>query len=337
MLEKPAIPDEQIIHCLQQQCDLQDIVLEFLPIGNDATAAVYKVLAENTIYFLKIKQGVIPLANLTVPHCLYASGIPQVVSPIPNRDHLLWTPFQESMLVLYPFIDGQTGMEMGLSDEQRQELGTILKKLHSVELPPQIAAQVPRESFTPNPKWMTIIHSLQLQLSEITFDLASQQQLAAYWLEHAEEIARIVSRTEELGHLLQAQSLPFVLCHADIHTANVLIGGAGQLFIVDWDQTIFAPKERDLMFVVGERAASSPFSESERAFLRGYGQSDVNWLAMAYYRYEWVVQEIADFAERVFLTPDIGLETKQNALRGFMQLFRPGDVITSAYTSETYL
>ena len=58
---------------------------------------------------------------------------------------------------------------------------------------------------------------------------------------------------------------------------------------------------------------------------------------MAYYRYEWVVQEIADFGERVFLSPDIGTETKQAAVRGFKQLFRPGDVITSAYASETYL
>jgi hypothetical protein len=58
---------------------------------------------------------------------------------------------------------------------------------------------------------------------------------------------------------------------------------------------------------------------------------------MAYYRYEWVVQELADFAERVFFTPDIGLETKRDAVRGFKQLFLPGDVITAAYASESYL
>ena len=77
--------------------------------------------------------------------------------------------------------------------------------------------------------------------------------------------------------------------------------------------------------------------QSEQAFLNGYGQPDINWLAIAYYCYEWVVQEIADFGERVFLTPDIGTETKQDAVRGFMQLFLPGDVVASAYASESDL
>jgi spectinomycin phosphotransferase len=337
MLEKPSLTDDAIINRLNQQYRLTVVSLEFLPIGNDAAAWVYKVSAVNAAYLLKVKWGQISLASLDVPHFLYESGIEQVVAPIPNQSHELSTSLQEFTLILYPFIDGQSGMQIGLSLDQWRNLGAILRKMHSTRFPSELVQQVPRESFTLKANWMQIIHSLQQGLSAITIRDELEEKLAVFWQEHTQEIAHIISRTEELGRLLQAQSLPYVLCHADIHIANVLVDGAGHLFIVDWDGTLFAPKERDLMFVVGGREASSPENESERAFMSGYGHADISWLALAYYRYEWVVQEIADFAERVFLMPGIGLETKQDAVRGFKQLFRPGDVITSAYTSESYL
>ncbi len=338
MLEKPDLPDELIISCLQQHYGLQGVRLEFLPVGNDASAWVYKVLADNqSAYFLKVKRHSIVPASVLVPYFLHKSGITQVVSAVPDQNNNLWASTQNFVLIMYPFIDGKTGMDVGLSTGQWTQFGTILNRIHSTDLPPWITSNVLQESFVPNTHWMMVIWETQQLVLQATFTDALEQQLAAYWLAHRDEIAHILSRTEELGRLLQAQQLPFVLCHADIHTANLLIDGAGQLFIVDWDGTLFAPKERDLMFVIGGRAADSPLTTAEQAFLKGYGQTTVNWLAMAYYRYEWVVQEIADFTERVFFMPELGRETKQDAVRGFMQLFNPGDVITSAYASETYL
>jgi hypothetical protein len=46
---------------------------------------------------------------------------------------------------------------------------------------------------------------------------------------------------------------------------------------------------------------------------------------------------MGDFGERVFLTKNSGKETRQDAVRGFLQLFQPGDVVESAYHSEKYL
>ena len=44
------------------------------------------------------------------------------------------------------------------------------------------------------------------------------------------------------------------MCHKDIHGGNILIRTDGQppvLYILDWDDPILAPKERDLMFIGG--------------------------------------------------------------------------------------
>jgi hypothetical protein len=52
-------------------------------------------------------------------------------------------------------------------------------------------------------------------------------------------------------------------------------------------------------------------------------------LALAYYRYEWCVQEIGDYGNRVF-SMDIGERTKQGSVAEFMKLFSPTDVIQAA-------
>ena len=332
MLERPNLADDRILACLQQQSGLEIISLEFLPLGNDPTAWVYKVsTAQNHNYFLKVKRGDIASASVYVPHHLHASGIEQIVAPIPNIDGELWTPLAEYVLILYPYIAGQTGMDLGLSTEQWTELGAILHKIHATHLSVEIAMKIPRESFVPNHKWSAAIRAIEPKLTQTIFNDSYEAELAAFWNQHADEITRIISRTHELGRLVQAHSLPFVICHADIHTANVLVDAQEQLFIVDWDGVIFAPKERDLMFILGERSNTSA---QEQAFLSGYGQTDISWLAIAYYRYEWVVQEIAEYAELVFLAPNIGDVTKQDAVRGFKQLFQTGDVVDQARASE---
>jgi spectinomycin phosphotransferase len=137
-----------------------------------------------------------------------------------------------------------------------------------------------------------------------------------------------------LGRILQNKTLDVMLCHSDIHTANILVDKDGQLFIVDWDQPVIAPQERDLMFVVSESGIPSA---EEVAFFQGYGEIQIDPVAFAYYRYEWVVQEFGDYGERVFFMDDVGEETKRDSVRGFYQLFDPGDVVEGAYRADTDL
>ena len=62
-----------------------------------------------------------------------------------------------------------------------------------------------------------------------------------------DEIDHLVARAEALASALRARSLELVLCHSDIHPGNLLLGANDALYIVDWDNPLFAPKERDLM------------------------------------------------------------------------------------------
>lgn len=334
MLEKPDLHDADIVACLRESYGFPVAAVEFLPLGNDSSAWVYQANANNgSVYFLKVKRGAVSEPSLLVPRQLKDYGIRQVVAPLPANSGSLWVCLKQLALILYPFVDGKAAMEVGLSDGQWTEYGAVLKAIHSIDASDRLFSQVRRETFVP--KWSATVTKLAARIGGGDFGDSFERELASFWRGQRDEIDRIVKRAEELGRMLRQKPPQFVLCHADIHTANILLDRHGQMYFVDWDDAIVAPKERDLMFVVNAAVSDNASrSREERHFFQGYGRVEIDPLALAYYRYEWVVQEMGDFGERVFLMPDAGAITKADSVAGFRQLFEPGDVVESAYNSD---
>jgi spectinomycin phosphotransferase len=140
-------------------------------------------------------------------------------------------------------------MEIGMTDSHWTEFGSALKRIHAVELPADVSQHVRRETFIP--PWSKITRELIEQINTQSYDERYQKQLALFWRKNNDLIRTIIERAETIGKRLQQMDLKFVLCHADIHTANILLTQDQQMLIVDWDDTLFAPRERDLMFVPG--------------------------------------------------------------------------------------
>jgi spectinomycin phosphotransferase len=327
MIERPHINDEKIISALRENYSIPVVGVEFLPIGNDASAWAYRVNTKNQkTYFLKVRKEISNRAGFLVPRFLQDHGIAQALAPLPTKEQELWIRVGDFFLILYPFVIGNEAMEVGMSDSQWTEFGSTLKRIHDTELPSDILQTVRRETFIP--KWSNTTKELQKKVNVRNYDDSYQKELAAFWKENNETIQALVERTEMIGERLQQTDLELVLCHADIHTANILLTQEQDMFIVDWDDTLFAPKERDLMFVLSEDT-----TREEQRFFDGYGKVKINQLALAYYRYEWCVQEIGDFGKRVFLTKDSGESTKQDSVEGFIKLFSQDDVIETALNS----
>jgi spectinomycin phosphotransferase len=114
----------------------------------------------------------------------------------------------------------------------------------------------------------------------------------------------------------------------------VLITENDRLFIVDWDETILAPKEHDLLFVIGSIFGDTSDGRWEQLFFEGYGETDVDPLALAYYRYDWCVEDIGSFAERIFTSEIVGDETKANSIWWFKNLFSQGNSVETALGTE---
>lgn len=339
MLERPNLPDHKIIECLRQGYGLPLTAFEFLPIGNDPATWVYRATVEGgATYFVKLRKGQPYEPSVAVPRYLKDSGMAQIIEPLRTRAGELWQGLEGFTLFVYPFVAGRSGMAAGLTDSQWVEYGAAVRRIHDTALPPALAQPLPRETFVPQPRWCDVVKRLQTEIGEKTYDSPAERELAAFWVARRAEIGRIVARAEELGRMLQGRAAEFVLCHADIHVANLLLDETGKLYVVDWDQPMLAPKERDLVYILGAAIGQVVTGPREEAlFFRGYGRTEVDAVALTYYRYEWVVQDLGSYGEQVFFNPEVSEASKQDAAEGLFVLFRPGSSVEGAYRSEEIL
>ena len=334
MLEKPNLDDDAIVAALREHHALDVATLEFLPIGNDVGSYVYRVATRgDSTYFLKARRGPMYEPSVLVPSYLHEQGMHQVVAPLPTRSGALWVPFGAFNLILYPFIEARTGMDAGLTQPQWTELGRALKKLHALDPPPHIRSSVLRESFDA-PYWVAEMRRLQVRIDGAAWRDAIDAELAAFWTHRRDQMYRLMTRTLALGRELLAVPREFVLCHSDIHTANVLVESKGALHIVDWDQPVFAPKERDLMFFGAGLGSLTGDADDASHFYEGYGATAIDRAAFAYYRYAWVMQDWVACGAEVLLYDELGEVTRRNSLRSFVAMFAPGNVVDVAYTSD---
>jgi spectinomycin phosphotransferase len=332
MLEKPDLPDEKLISCLRDDYGLPVAHIVFLPLGNDVNTAVYQVVADDgTLYFVKLRRGAFDEAIAAIPQFLSECGIRQVIAPIETHAGQLWTHVDAFAVIVSPFVQGRNGFEAPLSAHQWQELGAALKGLHTAVVPPSLGDHIPHEIYSPY--WRNLVRMFRARIEDTVFPEPTAAKMVAFLRSRRDEIASIVGRAEALGAALQARSLDQVLCHADIHAGNVLIDGADALYIVDWDTMTFAPKERDLMFIGGGIGGVWQSAEEEALFYRGYGQTEIDPMALAYYRYERIVQDIAAYCEQLLLTEEGGAD-RERSLGYFLDQFLPNSVVAIADATD---
>ncbi len=337
MLEKPDVPDQALLACLRDHYGVRGAQITFLPIGNDVDTAVYRVDADDaTPYFLKVRgwlhSGAFDETAVAIPHFLHDRGIAQIIPPIATNTGRLWARMDGFVMILSPFIAGQNGLAAPLSDRQWIELGAALRTIHTVVVPPSLSAAIPQERYARH--WRDRVRAFQSHVEEADFTEPIAAQMAAFLRAKRDDIARIVARADALGDALRARSPEPVLCHADIHAANVLIGTDGALYIVDWDTLIFAPKERDLMFIGGGIGGAWNSAREEGLFYQGYGPTAIDREALAYYRYERIAEDIAEYCERLLVTAGAGGD-RAVGLGKFPNQFLPDNVVAIAYRTDT--
>jgi spectinomycin phosphotransferase len=308
MREPPALADARIVTALQASFGIRVAALVFLSIGNDSASWAYRVeAAQGPAYFLKVRADAGPMPGAAVPAHLHRHGVSNVLAPLATSAGAPYVLVDGFTLALYPMLDARVGAEVGLSPAQWRQLGAALQQIHRVPLTPELGRMVGREAFRPSRR-------------ELVADL--------------EALVATVASDDALGRQLVRSSFPQVLCHADLHTWNVLVDDHQQLWLVDWDEAILAPKERDLMFVVGGIGHDLVRPADTDSFFQGFGQATVDPRLLAYYRCAWAVQDIAAYGEQVLLAPGLGEVTRRAAVEGFMDLFAPGNIVDLAQAPD---
>ena len=196
-------------------------------------------------------------------------------------------------VILYPFVEGENGVERPLTDAQWIAFGAVLRALHSLELPPDLRARLPRETYSP--VWRDMVRMFQARADAERFAEPVAERLAQLLRDERDSISALVARSEQLATILADRAPRQAPCHADIHAFNVLIDAGGALYVVDWDTLTIAPKERDLMFIGAGIGSVWNTAREEAHFYQGYGPTEIDQEALAYYRYERIVEDIAAY------------------------------------------
>ena len=329
MREAPDVHGRDILERLETDYGLSATEIVFLPIGADLGSASFRVMEHGgDQYFLKLRRGRFHPGAVTIPHWLAGRGMKPIIPPIATRTTgALWTPLGTFTLILYPFVTGKSGWEVELSPRNWQDLGMGMSTLHGAALTPEMALDIPRETYSA--VWRDRVAAFLEAVPRQTFEDPVARALAERIQERRAVIEHIVRRAEELGEILARQPPDACLCHGDLHAGNVLIDETGRLFIVDWDTLILAPKERDLMFIGGGVGGAWNREDEAEWFHEGYGRCDIHRPALAYYRCERIVQDIAEICDAL-LAGSIGGEDRAALLEMLSSQFEPANVVEIA-------
>ncbi|MGA4843592.1 phosphotransferase enzyme family protein [Streptomyces sp. G45] len=266
--------------------------------GADEAATLWRgTAADGRRYAVKLSGGGSP-AGLVVTARLADHGLPGIAAPVRTRRGGLWSEHAGARLTLVPWVSDARALDDGAMDaELWVAYGELLGRVHATPVTDELARALPKEEYR-HEGLTAFVRDVDQRLRAAPPPAADahHRAVAAEWGAAADRVARLLERADALGVELRARpAAPLVVCHGDPHLGNVLCGGPGRVWLIDWDDAVLAPRERDLMFVLGGVLYFAPVGPREqRWFFEGYGAvADPDPDRLAYYRTVRALEDLA--------------------------------------------
>ena len=290
--------------CFQAQYDLSPVTLTFLPLGHDYNAGMYRVESEQgTAYALKVTsralRTTVSSSSLSQRSgdCIGRGSHSHPQQCIVDKSRGVDRDRIPLDLRRYQ-LDGDDGRAV-------EAVGTIFRQIPGHAATCRLCVTAAKETFDPT-EYARWVRTFEAQHAHAEGRSASERALRSSWVAHQSTIHTVVTSLEKLAAVLQSRPFPSVICHADLHARNLIRDRAGQVFVIDWDEVMLAPKERDFIFV------RHPHAD---AFFHGYGQAEIDWVALTYYLWERVVQDLIECTHNVCFREDWGEESRAEAVQ----------------------
>ncbi|MFD0772977.1 phosphotransferase enzyme family protein [Streptomonospora algeriensis] len=273
-------------------------------------------------------------AGLVLPAALNAVRPASAPEPLLTRTGAWWVDTGGARLSVMEWVEGTSAMETSLERKGWHRLGQLLAALHELPLQGEVLSQVPREDFDPG-QWARLFERVDAELDTAPADQIGRR-LAGLWHQNRAELRAVYRRTLELAaRLRKREDLPsFSACHADPHLGNLIVAADGRPILIDFDDAVLAPRERDLMFVLGGGvlADMAATGEQQRWFLEGYGHHEAGAELLTYYRGLRVLEDASELAGIVL---DLGNtdEERHEALGHVSAVFSPTGLLAQAQSA----
>lgn len=177
------------------------------------------------------------------------AGLDFVVAPLPDGEgNVIRRLGDRYAVTLFPLIEGESstyGSYESLDDRRR--MGGVLGRLHSAT--GHVPGDLPRREDFAIPSRAALAEALgdlERPWSSGPFGESARKLLAA----SARDLERRLQEYDELAAHVHASSGSWVVTHGEPHRANVIRDPRGGVYLVDWDTTLIAPRERDLRMVL---------------------------------------------------------------------------------------
>jgi len=271
------------------------------PVGSGADARanlVRAVAADGRRY--AVKTSTAPQSGLAVADHLAASGVPGVPSPVRALDGSLTTARAGVRLSVVPWVGDRRALDDGLTTSQWCDLGRVLRAVHDVDPVAAGLGDLPRAGHDAS-AFVAAARAVPSHLEAAGDDDPLIRGWADLWDRHAERVLAVADLAERTGSADGWDAAPLVVCHADCHHGNVVLGDDGATWLIDWDDAVLAPVECDLMFAVGGILAT-PTAAEQAAFAEGYGTPLAEVLdprRLGFFQASRALDDLTSFAEDV--------------------------------------
>lgn len=262
--------------------------------GADDAAELWRgVATDGRAYAVKLSGSGTPAGLLLSAH-LARRGVAGVPAPVLSQHGQPWAVREGRRLSVGPWVSDDRALAGGMTAARWSAYGALLAAVHAAEITDEVAEILPREGHM-HEHMRSAAGRLQDALASPADALASSFVVEWHRDAGGARVSTLLAHADRLGPLLRSREAPALICHGDPHLGNLLVGKGDGVWLVDWDDAVLAPRERDLMFVLDGVLAFAPVTAQEQAwFFDGYGPAHVDSDRLAYYRCVRALEDVID-------------------------------------------
>lgn len=300
MLEPPSdLRPELVASTLAQYWELRPARVAYETIGHGSHNWMVSDV-DGARWFVKADRS--PSATRTAAYLtaaqLHAGGLDFVHAAIADRSGELRRRVGAWEISVFPFIDGHN--PDFTDDTQRARIAGIIGQLHHHQ---PIPAITPR--WTAGNEKAALIELLDSELDQPWSDGPYAARAHALVRDCEPGIRELLRLHDRLTDRLDQSDHPWVITHGEPHGGNTVIDNHGKVHLIDCDDMMLAPPERDLWLLL-HVFHQRPFTTDTHAILAAYhrtdGLSDPRRFAIELMRADWHLMEISSYS-RAFNQP----------------------------------
>jgi thiamine kinase-like enzyme len=293
----PAI-QKAVRTCLENIYGLSVSSLSFIPQGRESY--VYRVdTKEGTSYLVKYNYKQADIRQVEIVNTLLSriSYFPFVVPPVSIGSQTS-ARVLDGIVTVFPFIEGNA-IEMGndkFDEDLVSRITEMLADIHTWQ--PSRDLTIPTESFTSEYSRM---------MDYIEKHISKKDPFFSLFQTNRQKIQRIIDRYQSLETKYAHNKPKFVLTHGDVTGLNFIVLD-DSITLIDWDDAMLAPPERDLMFIQDNKHFDAGL------YKRKTGHA-MNLELVKYYQLRWSLDSIVGNFDVLVQHPGLDDDDKQESLR----------------------